>query len=95
VIPSPKESLSLLALEAFAVGTPMVGNAASEVLVGHAERSRAGVTFQDAASFVEAVGRVRRERSAMARAARRYASRYRWERVVDAYREEMDAMVRR
>jgi glycosyltransferase involved in cell wall biosynthesis len=95
VIPSPKESLSLLALEAFAVGTPMVGNAVSEVLVGHAKRSRAGVTFQDAASFVEAVGRVRRERSVMARAARRYASRYRWERVVDAYREEMDAMVRR
>ena len=95
VVPSPKESLSLLALEAFAVGTPMVGNAVSEVLQGHAERSRAGVTFQDAASFVEAVARVRRERAAMARQARRYASRYRWERVVDAYREEMDAMVRR
>jgi glycosyltransferase involved in cell wall biosynthesis len=95
VVPSPRESLSLLALEAFAVGTPMLGNAVSDVLRGHVERSRAGGTFQDAASFVEAVARVRRERAAMARAARRYASRYRWERVVDAYREEMDAMVRR
>ena len=95
VVPSPRESLSLLALEAFAVGTPALGSAASPVLRGHVQRSRAGVTFEDPATFVEAVTRVRRERGAMARAARRYATRYRWERVVDAYREEMDAMVRR
>ena len=95
VVPSPRESLSLLALEAFAVGTPVLGSAASPVVRGHVERSRAGVTFEDPATFVEAVARVRRERGAMARAARRYATRYRWERVVNAYREEMDAMVRR
>lgn len=95
VVPSPRESLSLLALEAFAVGTPVLGSAASPVVRGHVQRSRAGVTFEDPATFVEAVTRVRRERGAMAGAARRYATRYRWERVVDAYREEMDAMVRR
>ena len=95
VVPSPRESLSLLALEAMAVGTPVVGSAASAVVRGHLERSRAGATFQDPASFVEGVARVRRERAAMARAAPRYASRYGWKRVVDAYREEMDAMVRR
>jgi len=94
VVPSPRESLSLLALEAFAVGTPVLGSAASPVVRGHVERSRAGATFEDPATFVEAVARVRRERGAMARAARRYATRYRWERVVDAYREEMDAMVK-
>jgi hypothetical protein len=30
----------------------------------------------------------------MARAAQRYASRYGWARVVDAYRVKMDAMVK-
>ena len=30
----------------------------------------------------------------MARAARRYAAGFGWARVVDAYREEMDAMVK-
>jgi len=94
VVPSAKESLSLLALEAFSVGTPVLANAASPVVRGHVERSRAGVAFTDAASFVEAVGRVERERGAMARAGRRYAARFGWGRVVDAYREEMDAMVK-
>ncbi|HUM13862.1 MAG TPA: glycosyltransferase [Myxococcaceae bacterium] len=94
VVPSAKESLSLLALEAFAVGTPVVGNAASAVVKGHLERSRAGAPFANGPAFVEAVARVRQERAAMARAAHRYASRYGWARVVDAYREEMDAIVR-
>jgi len=94
VVPSPKESLSLLALEAFAVGTPVLGNEVSEVLKGHVERSRAGATFRDPATFVDALSRVRSERPELARSARRYAARYGWERVVDAYREEMDAMVR-
>jgi glycosyltransferase involved in cell wall biosynthesis len=94
VVPSPRESLSLLALEAFAVGTPVLGSGTSPVVRGHVERSRAGVVFENPATFVDAVARVRGQRGAMARSARRYAARYRWERVVDAYREEMDAMVR-
>jgi glycosyltransferase involved in cell wall biosynthesis len=94
VVPSPKESLSLLALEAFSVGTPVLGNEVSEVLKGHVERSRAGATFRDPATFVDAVARVRLERPELVRAARRYGARFGWKRVVDAYREEMDAMVR-
>ncbi len=93
VVPSAKESLSLLALEAFSVGTPVLANAASPVVRGHVERSGAGVAFADATGFVEAVGRVERERPAMSRAARRYAAGFGWARVVDAYRQEMDAMV--
>lgn len=94
VVPSAKESLSLLALEAFSVGTPVLGNAESAVVRGHLERSRAGLPFQDAESFVESVVRVRDQRPAQARAARRYAADYGWDRVVDAYREEMAAMTR-
>ena len=94
VVPSPRESLSLLALEAFAVGSPVLGNAASPVVRGHLERSKAGVAYADAAGFVGGVQRVERERAAMSRAARRYAGRHGWRQVVDAYREEMQAMTR-
>ena len=45
VVPSRYESLSLLTLEAFAVGTPVIGNAASEVVVGQLKRSGGGVSF--------------------------------------------------
>jgi hypothetical protein len=72
----------------------VLGNEVSEVLKGHVERSRAGATFRDPATFVDAVARVRSERPALVRAARRYGARFGWKRVVDAYREEMDAMVR-
>jgi len=95
VVPSAKESLSLLALEAFSVGTPVLGNAASPVVRGHLERSRAGASFADGPSFAEAVARVRRERPALSRAAKRYAASYGWPRVVDAYREEMARMGKR
>jgi glycosyltransferase involved in cell wall biosynthesis len=94
VVPSAKESLSLLALEAFSVGTPVLGNAASPVVRGHLERSGAGVALDGETGLVEAVRTVRHERRRMERAARRYAGGYGWARVVEAYREEMDAMVR-
>ena len=55
VVPSPYESLSLLALEGFAVGTPMLANARSEVLVEHCVRSNAGLFYADRDEFVEAL----------------------------------------
>src|SRR5262249_14212919 len=51
--PSPYESLSLLALEAFAVGTPVLANARSTVLVEHCLRSNAGLFYADRDEFVE------------------------------------------
>ena len=54
-VPSPYESLSLLALEAFAVGTPILANARSEVLVEHCVRSNAGLYYADRDEFVEAL----------------------------------------
>ena len=47
VVPSPQESLSLLALEAMAVGTPVLVNARSEVLVEHCRHSNAGLYYAD------------------------------------------------
>jgi glycosyltransferase involved in cell wall biosynthesis len=53
VVPSPYESLSLLALEAFSVGTPVLANARSAVLVDHCLRSNAGLFYADHDEFVE------------------------------------------
>ena len=89
VVPSARESLSLLTLEAFAVGTPVIGNGASAVVAGHLERSGAGAAYGDAESFVGAVAEVAAHRGLLSRAARSYARRFSWAGVVEAYLEEM------
>jgi glycosyltransferase involved in cell wall biosynthesis len=90
VVPSRYESLSLLALEAFASGTPVIGNAESEVVSGHLERSGAGFAFSDGKGYVDAVRRVQADRKALSKKARAYARRFRWPKVVEAYLEEIE-----
>ena len=51
VMPSYFESLSMVALEAWALGKPVLANAACDVLVGQCVRSNAGLYYQDAAEF--------------------------------------------
>ncbi len=95
VVPSRYESLSLLTLEAFAAGTPVVANGRSDVLKGQVARSGAGATYHDADSFAEAVRQVGNQRAAMSARAQRYARTHRWEKVVAAYREEMERILLR
>ena len=89
VVPSPFESLSLLALEAFAVGTPVLVNARSEVLVEHCLRSNAGLFYADGDEFVECLKLLvsdARLRAAMGRNGRDYVWRnYRWDVVLVKY----------
>ena len=89
VVPSPYESLSLLALEAFAVGTPVLANARSEVLVDHCLRSNAGLFYADRDEFVEALTLLMmdaRLRAAMGRNGRDYIRRsYRWDVIMTKY----------
>jgi glycosyltransferase involved in cell wall biosynthesis len=89
VVPSPYESLSLLALEAFAVGTPVLANARSEVLVDHCVRSNAGLFYADRDEFVEALSLLMAEeplRAAMGRNGRDYVRRnYRWDVIMSKY----------
>jgi glycosyltransferase involved in cell wall biosynthesis len=89
VVPSPFESLSLLALEAMAVGTPVLCNARSEVLVDHCLKSNAGLFYQDRDEFVEgaklmlADGRLR---DRMGRNGKEYIKRhYRWDVIMSKY----------
>lgn len=97
VVPSPYESLSLLALESFAVGTPILANARSDVLVDHCQKSNAGLYYADRDEFVECLKLLiadERLRAAMGRNGRAYVRRhYRWDVIVSKY-ERMIAAIR-
>jgi glycosyltransferase involved in cell wall biosynthesis len=89
VVPSPFESLSLLALEAMAVGTPVLCNARSEVLVEHCLKSNAGLFYQDREEFIECTKLLlsdERLRRAMGRNGKEYVKRnYRWDVILAKY----------
>ena len=97
ICPSPYESLSLLALEAMAVGTPVLVNARSEVLVEHCTRSNGGLWYADRDEFVECMKLLfsdARLRASMGRNGRDYVRRnYRWDVVLGKY-ERVFAKVR-
>jgi len=55
IMPSYFESLSMVALEAWALGKPVLANGKCDVLRGQAMRSNAGLYYDNYAEFVEAV----------------------------------------
>ncbi len=89
VVPSPYESLSLLALEAMAVGTPVLCNARAEVLVDHCVKSNAGLFYSDREEFVECTKLLladERMRDRMGRNGKEYVKRnYRWDVIMSKY----------
>lgn len=97
VVPSPYESLSLLALESFAVGTPILANARSEVLVEHCHKSNAGLYYADRDEFVEALKILMADaklRARLGRNGRDYVrTNYRWDVILAKY-ERMFAKLR-
>lgn len=99
VVPSPYESLSLLALEAFAMGTPVLANARSEVLVDHCHKSNAGLYYADRDEFSEALRMLvadQRLRAAMGANGRDYVRQnYRWDVILAKYEKMFLALRRR
>jgi glycosyltransferase involved in cell wall biosynthesis len=97
VCPSPYESLSLLALEALSVGTPVLANARSAVLVEHCIRSNGGLYYAERDEFVECLKLLVRDadlRAALGQNGREYVRRnYRWDVVIGKY-ERIFASVR-
>ncbi|HJN42952.1 MAG: hypothetical protein CL477_15010 [Acidobacteria bacterium] len=89
VVPSPFESLSLLALEAFSVGTPVLANARSDVLADHCQRSNGGLYYGNRDEFSECLRLLIHDaplRAAMGRQGRHYVrTNYRWDVIVGKY----------
>jgi glycosyltransferase involved in cell wall biosynthesis len=89
VVPSAMESLSLLALEAWGAGKPVVANGDSPVLAGQTRRSGAGVTYRGANDLTNQLqtllvdeDRIRR----LGNAGKAYvASNYRWPQIEQRY----------
>ena len=89
VVPSPFESLSLLALESFSIGTPVLANARSEVLVDHCQRSNGGLYYANRNEFQECLRLLVHNdslRTAMGRQGRAYVrNNYRWDVIMGKY----------
>ncbi|MET0212656.1 MAG: glycosyltransferase family 4 protein [Vicinamibacterales bacterium] len=63
VVPSPFESLSLLALEGMAIGNPVLCNAHADVLVEHCRQSNAGLFYSSREEFAECIHLLLADRS--------------------------------
>jgi glycosyltransferase involved in cell wall biosynthesis len=96
VVPSPFESLSLLALEAMAVGTPVLCNGRSDVLVDHCVKSNAGLFYTDRDEFIECAKLLltdERLRRTMGRNGKEYVKRnYRWDVIMAKYERLIGAL---
>ena len=96
VVPSPFESLSLLALEAFAVGTPILANGRSEVVADHCRISNAGLYYGNQDEFVECLKLLLADtklRAAMGRNGQSYVNHhYRWEIILAKYEQLMSTI---
>jgi glycosyltransferase involved in cell wall biosynthesis/GT2 family glycosyltransferase len=92
VVPSRFESLSMVTLESFSYGVPVIANAQAEVLRDHVEASGAGFLYGDYAAFKQAVERVRTEDlRRLTDGARTYVRQhYTWERVLAKIRKAVD-----
>ncbi len=98
VVPSPYESLSLLALESMAVGTPVLCNGRAPVLVQHCLNSNAGLFYSDRDEFIECTKVLladQRMRDRMGRNGREYVKRnYRWDVILAKYDRLIGALRR-
>jgi glycosyltransferase involved in cell wall biosynthesis len=96
VVPSPFESLSLLALEGMAVGKPVLSNAHADVLVDHCRRSNAGLFYSTGDEFVECIHLLladRDLRERMGRNGQEYVSaNYSWNVIMAKYDALMAAL---
>jgi glycosyltransferase involved in cell wall biosynthesis len=93
-VPSAYESLSLAALEAWAVGTPVLANGASAVLIGQCRRANGGLWYANESEFVElARTRLLGRAGELGASGRRYVGEhYTWERVRGALGELVAAL---
>jgi glycosyltransferase involved in cell wall biosynthesis len=92
--PSPYESLSMVLLETWTVGRPAIVTAASEVLVGHCQRSNGGVWFKDYEECAAILGKVDDTmKKILGQQGQRYVrENYSWARIETIYLDELGAL---
>ena len=86
VMPSPYESLSVITLEAWKLGVPVLANAKCRVLLGQCQRSNGGLFYEGYAEFAEGLELLLRRPEigeVLGRQGRDYVeAEYSWERVL-------------
>jgi hypothetical protein len=89
VQPSRLESFSIVTLEAFSVGTPVLANAHSRVLVDHCRKANAGLYYGDFEEFEEVLGLLLHDRNlgrSLGRNGQSYVKdNYGWNRLLPKY----------
>ena len=96
VMPSYFESLSMVALEAWALGRPVLANARCDVLVGQCTRSNGGLCYEDVRDFAATLDRLLDDRalaSALGSNGRDYFARhYSWPVIERKYVDMFDRL---
>lgn len=90
VLPSPYESLSLVALEAWRAGRPTLGNARAQVVAGQTARSGGGLLYTGPVTYGRQLNRLAddlRARRDMGDSGRRFAAGCTWDACVGRWRE--------
>jgi glycosyltransferase involved in cell wall biosynthesis len=89
IMPSQFESLSMVTLEAWAIGKPVLANGRTEVLRGQCQRSNAGLWYTNYDEFKEAFLALQEHgelREQMGKSGKKYFSdHYAWDKIEDKY----------
>ncbi len=98
IMPSYFESLSMVALEAWALGRPVLANARCDVLKGQCIRSGGGLYYDNAAEFVESLIAIEQTRwlsAGLGRSGRQfYREHYDWPVIERKYLDMLDRVSR-
>ncbi|OFW14378.1 MAG: hypothetical protein A3H29_06450 [Acidobacteria bacterium RIFCSPLOWO2_02_FULL_67_21] len=98
VMPSYYESLSMAALEAWALGRPVIANARCDVLAGQSQRSRGGLCYSGIGEFETVLDRLLADGALGERLGAHgrayYVRHYSWPVIVRKYRDLLDRLSR-